>query len=209
MKCFYFFTFAIGLYFCVGCAEKIDSPVPVANVPSSPWMLKGQEDIVGADLYASCASCHMADGSGRSDGKVPRLAGQSEKILVHKLQKLRNDKVGLPVMVPFARALSDSEVTQVAHYIARLPSPTGGASSNKNYALFCAACHGEAGQGNDILLAPKLCGQHAKYLERRILEIEHNSRGDADSGMISVLNTMDQKTRTGITQWLAAGKCDA
>jgi len=208
---------AFGLSLCVGCADSIESPAPVAHVPESPWILDGMAESTAAALYASCASCHMADGSGRRDGEVPRLAGQSEKILIDKLQKLRDGKVSLPVMTPFARALTDTELTQVARYISRLPLSTPSVSTpsnqkydvlpNQNYLAYCAACHGHEGQGNDALLAPKLCGQHANYLDRRMLEIEHQHRGDADTGMISVLTMVNQATRDAISQWLAAGHC--
>jgi len=205
----------VFLSLCSACAETIDSPDPTANVPNSPWVLSGNEDKNGAEVYAACASCHMADASGRSDGLVPRLAGQSEKVLFHKLQKLRNGKVTLPVMLPFARALSESELDQVVHYISRLPSSfskgikdsSTTTSSNKKYAKYCSACHGDEGQGNDVIMAPKLCGQHAAYLERRLSEIESDLRGDADLGMVATLKPLNTKTRTEISQWLASGQC--
>jgi len=220
----------LGLALCFGCAERISAPAPVADVPKSPWIVKTgsntapTKDISAAELYASCASCHMADGSGRSDGLVPKLAGQREKILVHKLQKLRDGSMNLPVMIPFARALKANELTQVARYISALPemmpdtTPKISPSSNtapkrrhsfkQDYAEYCAGCHGAEGQGNDALLAPKICGQHAPYLSRRMSEIEHNIRGDADKGMVAILNTVNQRVRIGIAEWLATGPCE-
>jgi cytochrome c553 len=203
----YSYMLVIGVFFSIGCSERIDAPAPVAELPDSPWVLNEVTDVDDAELYAACASCHMADASGRSDGLVPRLAGQLEKVLIHKLQKLRDGTVTLPVMVPFARALTPVEVTQVAHYIATLPSPKSGVALNKNYATYCASCHGEEGQGNDVFLAPKLCGQHEQYLSRRMIEITQNLRGDADMGMVAMLNTMEQSTRDDIAQWLAVGQC--
>ncbi len=203
----FFYVLIISLVFCIGCAEKIDSPDSVATVPESPWVLVENINIEGAMVYESCASCHLADGSGRSDGLVPRLAGQREKVLLHKLKKLRDGEVTLPVMVPFARALSEVESSQVANYIASLPSVNEGVSSNKNYEVYCSACHGGAAQGNDVLLAPKLCGQHSAYLDRRMSEIKQNIRGDADMGMMSVLNAINPNTQNEIVQWLAVGQC--
>lgn len=207
MKHLYFYVLLLGLFLSMGCSERIEAPAPVAKLPDSPWVLDEVTDVAGAELYAACASCHMADATGRSDGLVPRLAGQLESVLIHKLQKLRDATVTLPVMIPFARALTPVEITQVAHYIATLPGPKIGAGSNKNYARYCASCHGEAGQGNDVLLAPKLCGQHEQYLSRRMIEITQNLRGDADMGMVAMLNTMEQSIRDDIAQWLAVGQC--
>lgn len=216
------FILAFGFALCAGCAETIDSPPPFAAVPESPWIIEDSttnetQNATTAELFAACASCHMADGSGRHDGTVPRLAGQHHQILIHKLQKLRDGKVDLPVMTPFARALTDHELPQLAHYISALPglpkslaaSPvTEPDKSNHPYNTFCAACHGIQGEGNDALLAPKLCHQHARYLKRRMQEIEQNIRGDADIGMMSVLTTVNQQTRDDISQWLASGQCE-
>ena len=214
-KYLYVLSLISALSLSLGCAETIDSAAPVAHVPKSPWVLSGNENKAGAEVYAACASCHMADASGRSDGLVPRLAGQSKKVLFHKLQKLRNGQVLLPVMQPFARALSEPELDQVVHYISTLPglfstpikNSGTSASSNKIYAMYCSACHGSEGQGNDAILAPKLCGQHVAYLERRLSEIESNLRGDADLGMVATLKPLNTKTRTEISQWLASGQC--
>ncbi|WP_250657173.1 c-type cytochrome [Alkalimarinus coralli] len=197
-------------------AERINAPEPVAITLDSPWRIEasetqGEESALaeGALLFEGCASCHMADGSGRSDGSVPRLAGQNEAVLVHKLQKLRGGRVNLPVMTPFARALSSDDIVKVARYISTLPTPEGGISSNRPYIKNCAACHGVNGEGNSELLAPKLCFQHKQYLNRRISEIKQNTRGDADQGMIAILNTLDKQALDRITQWLAAGTCNS
>jgi len=204
-----------AFYFLNGTA--VITTEPVASLPESPWVLSGVEDASGAELFASCASCHMADGSGRSDGEVPRLAGQSEKILVHKLQKLRDGSSYLPVMVPFARALTLAGQNQVARYMAGLSNIGLTVEAGLNghhevpsaYQEYCAGCHGSVGEGNDALLAPKLCGQHSTYLVRRMTEIKQNIRGDADAAMISVLKTVSQNERQEIAQWLEAFQCTA
>lgn len=207
-----FASIVIGALYIVS-AEKIDATAPVAEVLDSPWVAAGDSHSGGTsfinatELYAGCASCHMADGSGRSDGLVPRLAGQNEAVLVHKLQKLRDGQVALPVMMPFARALSADEIIKVAGYISALAKPQGGVSLNQDYIQYCGACHGLNGEGSTTLLAPALCAQHGQYLSRRLDEIKHNLRGDADLSMMLVLETIDQQTLDNITQWLAVGQC--
>ena len=217
------YSLAVVFLLVMGCADKMDAPPPVSNVPINPWVTQASVGLVAPDnrpveLFASCASCHMSDASGRSDGMVPRLAGQREKVLVHKLQNLRDGKVNLPVMLPFARALSNDEVIEVAHYISSLPvnyiEPASQQSTSKdtkynaNFEHKCASCHGELGQGDDALFAPKLCGQHAAYLIRRMQEIENNVRGDADVGMMAVLETVDNTARSEIAKWLSLGHCE-
>jgi cytochrome c oxidase subunit 2 len=41
----------------------------------------------------------------------------------------------------------------------------------------CTACHGAAGEGNQVLNAPKLAGQEAWYLRRQIQNFRHGLRG--------------------------------
>ena len=211
-------TIAVG-YFVNG--QSVSTLPPFAALPDSPWVLDELKDEVGAEIYASCASCHLADGSGRSDGEVPRVAGQSEKVLLHKLQKLRDGSSYLPVMIPFARALTSEELEQVVRYMASLPSVDtiskpgskweirGSNAAQLKYQRSCSACHGVAGEGNDTLLSPKLCGQHARYLVRRMTEIQQNLRGDADLAMVSIVKTVSQDDQNDIAQWLARVQCSA
>jgi cytochrome c553 len=195
--------------------KVVSTLAPTAKLPESPWVLETKKNSLGSEIFASCASCHMADGSGRSDGEIPRLAGQRESVLIHKLQKLRDGSTYLPVMVPFARSLSLEELTKVSGYIANLPSinTTKENESNisnlapLNYEKYCSACHGEEGQGNDSLLAPKLCGQFSPYLIRRMKEIEQNTRGDADSAMRSILVTISLDDQAELAEWLETQQC--
>lgn len=218
-------------YFVNG--KVVSTPAPVAVLPESPWVLEGAKDKVGAEIYASCASCHMADGSGRSDGEVPRVAGQSEKVLVHKLQKLQDGSLYLPVMIPFARALTSEDLLHVSRYMAGLstaaiitddtiddtnddasdvatkPVSAGNNAAQLKYEKYCSGCHGSVGQGNDALLAPKLCGQHSRYLTRRMKEVKENLRGDADLAMASIVNAVEQDDQNEIALWLESVRCSA
>lgn len=193
-----------------GCARELDAGPPVVAVAEDPWIATGAAGDVAAEAFAACAACHMADGSGRSDGSVPRLAGQRHAIVVEKLRKLRSGAADLPVMVPFARALTDSEIEMLASYVERLPdapvlSHSGAAAGE--YAALCAGCHGAAGEGNDGLLAPRLCGQHEAYLLRRFDEIVVDARGDTEPAMAAILASLDGEQRRAIARWLAGGEC--
>ncbi len=160
----------------------------------------------GAQVYASCASCHLADGSGRPDGVVPRLAGQPAEILASKLTRIASGQVDLPVMLPFARALTDDAIAQVAEHIEGLPAVAVGQGTAGGggtvYADHCAACHGAAGEGSVPLGAPRLCGQHHGYLLRRLRAPE--SRGDADAAMVAIVQTLGDEQLDAAATWLAA-----
>lgn len=185
-------------------SERIASVLRDPTPPSEP------------PAYAHCASCHLHDGSGRPDGAIPRLNGQLQAVLEHKLRRLRAGMIRIPVMDPFARTLAPAEASEVARYLAALPdtsktsrqfvetdSPEEGATL---YAVHCAACHGERGEGNAALLASRLCGQYAGYLERRLLDFESGARGDADAVMRGVLEGVPPSALDPIVSWLARGE---
>jgi cytochrome c553 len=168
--------------------------------------------------YAHCASCHLHDGSGRPDGSIPRLNGQSRAVLQNKLYRLRSGMLRLPVMDPFARTLEPREISEVAVYLSKLPDTPSGPSGPSDasdearaigaslYAEHCASCHGANGEGHDGLFASRLCGQYAGYMERRLREVKEKTRGDADAVMQGVLAGLPFEDFEPIVNWLAAGK---
>lgn len=208
----HFVSAALGVLVVIAACDKpVDAGDPVAAVPADPWVAPQGVTQPAAEIYASCASCHMADGSGRSDGTVPRLAGQRAAVLEHKLHKLQTGAVTLPVMVPYARSLQSAEVTAVARYLASLPVasyPAGTTQGASMYSAHCAACHGAQGEGNDAMLAPRLCGQHAAYLARRMAEIAINRRADADPAMMAIVQSLDIAQLKDVAAWLELGHCD-
>lgn len=178
--------------------------VPVPEQDPDAWVLDAES--FGEEAYASCASCHLADGSGRPDGSVPRLAGQLPEVLEAKLRSIAAGELDLPVMAPFARALSDAEIGLVAEHLSGLPvvpdvvgvpDPLGAPL----YVAHCAACHGLGGEGHAGLLAPRVCGQHAGYVLRRLAT--QGERADADPAMTAVVAGLDEEQRVAIADHLA------
>lgn len=160
--------------------------------------------------WAPCASCHLADASGRPDGAIPHLAGQSETVLRHKLQRLRDGHTHLPVMLPFARAMTPTDLDELPRWLASLPPPvpTGVPQAAEAY-THCAACHGPSGEGSDALLAPRLCAQHAGYLLRRTQEVAEDVRGDASPGMQVAVASLSQADLVAIADHLASTPCSS
>lgn len=167
----------------------------------------------GAQVFESCASCHLPGGEGRSDGSVPRLAGQKPEILAAKLRRIASGTTYLPVMTAFARALSNDEMEAVAGFLASLPAPeavgqgpgeelTRGAEV---YATRCMACHGVGALGT--ALAPRLCGQHYGYTRRRITEVLENSRGDGDPVMAAMVASLPGGERSAVADYLSREPC--
>lgn len=67
-----------------------------------------------------CASCHNADYSGRD--QMPRLAGQREDYLLKALRDYKSQtRPGYePTMDEVMRPISDAEIADLSHYLARL-----------------------------------------------------------------------------------------
>ena len=164
--------------------------------------------------FAHCASCHLHDGSGRPDGSIPRLGGQRRSVLENKLYRLRAGILRMPVMDPFARTLSPSEIAQIAEYLSELPAAAAPSVATEEeraqgaslYAEHCASCHGANGEGQDGLFASRLCGQYAGYLNRRLAEVAAGTRGDADAVMQDAIDAVPVDDVRAIVTWLAAGK---
>jgi cytochrome c553 len=74
----------------------------------------------GADISkrALCGSCHLPDYAGQQ--QIPRLAGQREDFLFANMKQFRDGKaIGRDtVMMATLRGMSDTELSDLAHYFA-------------------------------------------------------------------------------------------
>ncbi|MFT4570743.1 MAG: cytochrome c553 [Hyphomicrobiaceae bacterium] len=161
--------------------------------------------------YSHCAACHLDDGSGRPDGAIPRLAGQRRAVIENQLSRLRSGMIHLPVMQPLARTLSAAQSTVIATYLSELavPSPTAPIQGHDRgkmlYARHCASCHGVNAEGQDARKAHRLCGQHARYLNRRLDEISAHTRGASDDVMAAMIADVPAQDRRLIVDYVANG----
>ncbi len=164
--------------------------------------------------YSPCASCHLHDGSGRPDGSIPQLNAQRRAVLENKLNRLRLGMLHIPVMDPFARAMTAPEVSEVARYLSELPRsralPVELSDAQRSgaagiYSEHCAPCHGPHGEGNDGVMASRLCGQYAAYLERRLGEFRAGTRGAADAIMQGIVGTVQDEDLHRVLAWLSEG----
>jgi len=202
-----------------GCVDSQDrqpdltslrDPWTLPIVPTDPFLAAGQ------DVFNSCASCHLADAGGRPDGTVPRLAGQNAVILERRLRALLDDSVGMPVMTPFARALTPEERGQVSAYLSSLPRPkqvgTGSGDQLERgaeiYAELCSDCHAMDGVGQSELNAPRLCGQHEAYSLRRLNQFSDFGPRVSDPAMSAVAAALAPRDRQAVSDFLSRLECD-
>jgi len=165
----------------------------LANLPTfSQTLAQDTANLAqGKQLYAGCTSCHGSEGQGNDAMNAPKLAGLSRWYLHRQLryfkQKVRGqnseDLYGQQMAAMSALLPNDKAIEDVSAYLNSLPTnkpppvATGDAVKGKSFYKNCAYCHGEDGQGNFAMNAPKLAGQHAWYLKRQINAYQQGVRG--------------------------------
>jgi cytochrome c553 len=144
-----------------------------------------------------CTECHsneaVAAASKRgSEGKFPRLAGQSREYLMKQLRDFRSGVRKHDFMAIMARNLDDADAADITAYFSGLPPMQGDGSGDTPaaralYATACTACHGEAGKGQAVagVTAPVIGGQEWRYLEKQLLEWRSGERSNSVDGAMN------------------------
>ena len=104
----------------------VESSFKTSQVVLTSGMLSnpGQESIGrGATLAQRCAICHGPTGVSRADS--PNLAGQYASAIYKELLDFRSGARVNSVMSPFADALSDQDIVDIAAYYSYLPRLPG------------------------------------------------------------------------------------
>ena len=141
----------------------------------------------GKDIAYSCLGCHGIEGyrNAYPSYRVPKLGGQKAAYLVAALNGYRDGKREHPTMQAQAASLSDTDVANVAAYLATLAADTVADGGSKNAGLekatACSACHGQNGISVSAMW-PTLAGQHQDYLEKALQQYRDGSRSDAVMG---------------------------
>lgn len=136
-----------------------------------------------------CAACHGSHGQGDSAlQEIPSLAAQTHVYLAAKLRQLRNRSLRRSERhLDFLGILlnDDATIDALAHYFADQPPPPPVARNTKaieaGEKIFntgiqtkgvaaCSVCHGSNAEG--FWIVPRLAGQHSRYVERQLKEIQ-------------------------------------
>jgi cytochrome c553 len=151
-------------------------------------------DARGQEVFQTCVPCHNADGSGNPTIGAPNIAGMKQWYLQSQLQKFRagtrgmqfNDVEGMRMRPMALSLITDADVEAVSRYVESLPAVThppglkGDVHAGDNqFHLVCAACHGENGQGNQDVKAPRLAGIDDWYLATQLRKFKSGVRGNS------------------------------
>jgi len=145
----------------------------------------------GKTAYMVCAACHGQSGEGVKALNAPRLAGQESWYLVRQIKYYKSGIRGThpqdvygQQMAPMAHTLADdAAIENVAAYIHSLSAPPsaptveGDAVKGKTLYVVCATCHGQHGEGNEALNAPRQAGMDDWYMVRQLEHFKDGIRG--------------------------------
>ncbi|WLA86547.1 MULTISPECIES: c-type cytochrome [Bradyrhizobium] len=130
----------------------------------------------GATLAQRCAICHGPQGV--SDAHSPNLAGQFAAVTYKELNDFKTGARVSVVMSPFAAAMSDQDMKDVAAYYAYLPRvPSNNLDAGRPAPAIvvtgapmrniapCGSCHGDV---DNKAGSPWLGGQSAVYIKAQL-----------------------------------------
>jgi cytochrome c553 len=160
----------------IALAQDAKPAAAVPAAPAKPDLAKGEAS------FAACAACHGADGNSTTP-TFPKLAQQHPQYTVKQLQEFKSGKRNNAVMKPFATALSDADMHNIAAWLASKPVKPGFAKDKELVSLgekiyrggiadrqiaACAGCHSPNGAGIPAQY-PRLAGQHSDYIVSQLV----------------------------------------
>jgi len=181
----------------------------VAAKPAKPDPGKGDTLFNNTPVNSqSCASCHNADGNSAVAAN-PKLAQQHPEYILKQLQEFKSGKRKSAIMKPFASALSDDDMRNVAWFVGSKKAKTGFAKDKETIALgeriyrggigermipACAGCHSPNGSGIPAQY-PRLSGQHADYTTAQLVNFRDGVRLNSPqmNGVAAKLNDREIK----------------
>jgi cytochrome c553 len=139
-----------------------------------------------------CVTCHGVAGHSKDD-KFPNLAAQQPNYFIKQVKSFRDrtraDPHAKEFMFSVADRLDDVTVAALAKYFAaqkpaaKVVGDANAMAHGKDLYMngrpgreipACQTCHGEKGEGNDIL--PRLASQHPVYLEEQLVHFQTGAR---------------------------------
>jgi cytochrome c553 len=167
----------------IALAQDAKPAAAAPAAPAKPDLAKGEAS------FAACAACHGADGNSTTP-TFPKLAQQHPQYTVKQLQEFKSGKRNNAVMKPFATALSDADMQNIAAWLASKPAKPGFAKDKELVSLgekiyrggiadrqiaACAGCHSPNGAGIPAQY-PRLAGQHSDYTVSQLVAFRDGVR---------------------------------
>ena len=189
--------------------EPAAAGAATAAKPAKPDPAKGDTIFNATPANSqSCASCHNADGNS-AIATNPKLAQQHPEYILKQLQEFKSGKRKSAIMKPYASALSDDDMRNVAWFVGSKTVKPGFAKEKDLVSLgekiyrggiadrnvpACAGCHGPTGTGTPSQY-PRLGGQHADYTSAQLVAFRDGVRANSPqmAGVAAKLNDREIK----------------
>ena len=201
----------LGAASSAGIAQAPEAPAASGTPakPAKPDPARGDTIFNAAPANSqSCASCHNADGNSAVAAN-PKLAQQHPDYIVKQLQEFKSGKRKSAIMKPYASALSDQDMRDIAWFVGAKSVKTGFAKEKDLVALgekiyrggigerqiaACAGCHSPNGAGIPAQY-PRLGGQHADYTTAQLVAFRDGVRTNSPqmTGVAAKLNDREIK----------------
>ncbi|MDM0088377.1 MULTISPECIES: c-type cytochrome [unclassified Variovorax] len=212
MKLFAHFLLAALMGAATSAAFAADEPAAApaaAAKPAKPDPAKGDTIFNATPANSqSCASCHNADGNSAIAAN-PKLAQQHPEYILKQLQEFKSGKRKSAIMKPYASALSDEDMRNIAWFVGSKTVKPGFAKEKDLVALgekiyrggiadrmipACASCHSPTGAGLPAQY-PRLGGQHADYTTAQLVAFRDGARANSApmTGVAAKLNDREIK----------------
>ena len=140
--------------------------------------------------YNLCQSCHGENLSGNLITGSPSIAGMEEWYLYRQMKNFQcgirgvhsDDNFGQSMRLSIM-SLDDSEIKTLSSFISSLDNAKlynqieGDLVTGEFVFQHCISCHGEYGEGDQTISAPKLTGQNDWYIYRQLINFQKGVRG--------------------------------
>ena len=138
-----------------------------------------------------CQSCHGDKLQGNESLKAPLISGLSQWYLYRQMKNYKDGIRGNHPQDIFGQSmrlsimsLSDNELQALAEHISTISvdkqpqSIKGDIETGKFVFEHCISCHGEFGEGDQTIGAPRLTGQSDWYLYQQMINFQKDIRGN-------------------------------
>ncbi len=221
MKLISHLLLAIALVVTTTCVSAQDTKPAAAKAPegapakADPVKAAKPDLAKGEASFAVCAACHGADGNSGTP-TFPKLAQQHPQYLIKQLQEFKSGKRNNAVMKPFATALSDDDMRNIAYWVNSKQAKTGFAKDKELVRLgeriyrggiadrqvaACAGCHSPNGAGIPSQY-PRVSGQHSDYTVAQLTAFRDGVRQNGLS-MTQVAAKLNDREIKAVADYMA------